>query len=225
MYYFAQMPQILYTFSEDLFNYQSVVNIFARVKILDSILQNSLVYYEYPVKDSDTAPVIAFKYYGDALRHWIVYFANQVIDPYFDMPLNQNDLENNLIVAYGSLANAQATLYEVTQYVNVTTSFMGSFNTVSYPSTLQQPYTFNFKTSQLEPVTLPTIDHPLLDQGSTTVELPDGSLVTTSTVWVATNAYDYFTNQNETKRTIQLLDSQYAAPVEQQFQSLMNSST
>jgi hypothetical protein len=193
------------------------------VKLINAVLDNSLVYYSYPVKDSDTAPIIAFKYYGDALRHWIVYFANQVTDPYFDMPLNNADLENNLVVKYGSLSNAQATLFEVTQYVNVTTVFQGSSNTISYQSTLQQPYSFNFTTNQLEGVTLPSIEFPVINRGSNTCTLPDGSVVTTTTTWVATNAYDYYIQQNENNRVIKLVDSQYAAPIEQQFQQLLNS--
>jgi hypothetical protein len=221
MYYFNSFPTILYSFDENLFEYHSVVNIFARVKLLNTVLDNSLVYYSYPVKDSDNAPVIAFKYYGDALRHWIVYFANQVTDPYFDMPLNYTDLENNLTVKYGSIANSQATLFEVTQYVNVTTTFQGTSNTISYQSTLQQPYTFNFTTGQLEEITLPSIEFPVLDQGTSTCTLPDGSVVSTTTTWVATNAYDYYIQQNENKRVIKLIDSQYATPIEQQFQQLL----
>jgi hypothetical protein len=225
MYYFNQFPQILYTFDENLFEYSSVVNIFARVKVLNSVLENALVYYEYPVKDSDTAPIIAFKYYGDALRHWMVYFANDVVDPYFDMPLNNFDLQNNIIEKYGSLANAQITLHSVVQYVNVTTSLAGTSNTISYQSTLQQPFTYDFTKNTLQPVTLPSIEYPEIDQGTSVCTLPDGSVVTTHTVWVAINAYDYYMNQNEEKRTVKLLDSQYAAPIEQQFQQLMNSST
>jgi hypothetical protein len=223
MYYFNSFPTILYSFDPNLFEYSAVVNIFARVKLINAVLDNSLVYYSYPVKDSDTAPIIAFKYYGDALRHWIVYFANQVTDPYFDMPLNNADLENNLVVKYGSLSNAQATLFEVTQYVNVTTVFQGSSNTISYQSTLQQPYSFNFTTNQLEGVTLPSIEFPVINRGSNTCTLPDGSVVTTTTTWVATNAYDYYIQQNENNRVIKLVDSQYAAPIEQQFQQLLNS--
>lgn len=191
--------------------------------MISDVLQNSLAYYQYGMKDSDTAEIVAFKYYGDPFRHWMVFFANQIIDPYFDMPLKERDLENNIIYNYGSLANAQATLYQVLQYVNVTTTFAGTSNTISYVSTLEDSYSYNFTTNQLEPVTLPSLDFPILDQGSTTVVFPDGTTVTTDTVWVAQSAYDYLVSQNEEKRNIQLLDKQYAGALEQEFIQLMSS--
>jgi hypothetical protein len=223
MEYFAQLPQILYSFDPLKYDYRTVVNIFARVKVLDDVLQNSLVYYKYNMKDSDTAEIIAHKYYGDTKRHWMVFFANQVVDPYFDMPLKDNDLNNNIIIKYGSLANAQATLHHVNQYVNVTTSRAGTSNVQSYVSTLQDGYSYNFTTNQLEIITLPSIQHPILDQGSTTIVLTDGTTVVTDTVWVAVSNYDYEISQNESKRQLQLLDKQYAASLEQEFQQLLSS--
>ena len=222
MEYFQQFPKILYTFDSNLFDYRTVVNIFARTKILDDVLQNSLVYYNYNVKESDTAEIIASKYYGDTKRHWMVFFANQIVDPYFDMPLKQNDLDNNIIYKYGSLANAQATLYQVIQYVNVTTTFAGTSNTISYQSTLQNTYSYNFTTNQLTPVTLPSIAYPILDQGTTTVTFPDGTVVTTDTVWVAQSAYDYYHAENESKRKVQLLDSKYASSMESELKNLLS---
>jgi hypothetical protein len=223
MYYFQQFPITLYTFDPSLYDFKSVVNVFTRVDVISAILQNSLAYYEYNVKDSDTAEIIAFKYYGDPLRSWMIFFANQIIDPYFDMPLKERDLENNLIYTYGSLANAQATLYRVIQYMNVTTTYQGTTNTISYVSTLEDSYTYNFSTNQLEAITLPNIAFPIMDQGSSSVSFPDGTMVTTDTMWVAQSAYDYYIQQNEDKRKIQLLDKQYAGALEQEFAQLMSS--
>ena len=221
MEYFQQFPTILYTFDPNLYDYKSVVNIFARVKILDAVLQNSLVYYQYAVKDSDTTEIIASKYYGDTKRHWMVFFANQVVDPYFDVPLKERDLENNIVLQYGSLANAQITLYRVQQFVNVTTTFAGTSNTISYQSTLEESFSYNFATRQLENITLPSIGSPILDQGTTTVVFPDGTTVKTDTVWVAQSAYDYYVQQNEEKRQVQLIDNQYATSLEQELKSLL----
>ena len=222
MNYFAQFPQILYTFDANKLEFESVVNIFARVKLLDVILQQDLLYYQYPAQDGDKAWIIADKYYGDPNRHWMVYFANQVVDPYLDMPMSQNDFENNLILAYGSLANAQANLYQVLQYTNVTTTLYGTSNTETYVSTLDAGYTYNFHTKQLELQTLPTISAPILQISNTTVVNPDSSVVTTTVTLVAQSAYDYFDKQNELKRQLNLLDSQYAGTLEQQLSQLLS---
>jgi hypothetical protein len=199
-----------------------VRNIFAKVKVLDAVLQNSLVYYQYNMKDSDSPEIVADKYYGDTKRHWMVFFANQIVDPQFDMSLKQHDLEQNIIAKYGSLANAQATLHHVNQYVNVSTSFLGTITNSSYVSTLNAAYTYNFTTNQLQGITLPTIGSPILDQGTTVVTLADGSVVSTDTVWVAVSNYDYEVATNEAKRKIQLLDKKYATNLEKELTKLLS---
>jgi hypothetical protein len=152
----------------------------------------------------------------------MVFYANQIIDPYFDMPLKDNDLNNNICLAYGSLANAQANLYQVIQYVNVTTTFMGTSNTISYSSTLEDSYSYNFATAALEPITLPTIGNPIITQPVQTVIFPNGTTVNTVTTLYAQSAYDYYVAQNESKRQIQLLDKQYASTLEQQLTTLLS---
>lgn len=220
--YFQNFPNILYTFDPNLLEYSVVKNIFARVKIVDAILQNSLVYYAYNMKESDSAEIISDKYYGTTKRHWIVMFANQVVDPYFHLPLKETDLKNNIISKYGTLSNAQGTLHHVEQHVNVTSSFAGSSNTISYVSRLQDPYTYNFLTNQVQAITLPNVAFPVIDQGTTSVTMPDGTLVSTDTSLVAISNYDYEVSTNEKKRQIQLLDKQYVDLVESQLQTLLS---
>jgi Base plate wedge protein 53 len=220
--YFQNFPNILYTFDPNLTEYSVVKNIFARVKIIDAVLQNSLVYYAYNMKESDRAEIISDKYYGSTKRHWVVMFANQVVDPYFDFPLKDRDLNNNIIAKYGSLVNAQATLHHVEQHVNVTSSLAGTSNTISYVSRLQDPYTYNFALGQVQSLTLPNIAFPVIDQGTTSVTMPDGTLVSTDTSLVAISNYNYEVSTNESKRQIQLLDKQYVDLVENQLQSLLS---
>jgi hypothetical protein len=221
MEYFQNFPNILYTFDPNKTEYTTVKNIFARVKVIDDILQNSLIYYQYNVKDEDNAQIIADKYYGETKRHWIVFFANRVVDPYFDMPLNQRDLENNIISKYTTLANAQAGLHHVEQRTVVVTSFSGGSNTQTYVSTLNSPFTYNFTLGQVVAQTLPTVSNPVLPVSNTTVTLSDGSIVTTNTALYAVNNYDNAVTINESKRKIQLLDRVYVSQVEAELTSLL----
>ena len=41
----------------------------------------------------DTPEIIASKYYGDPEKHWIVLLANDIINPFFDFPLNYQEFE------------------------------------------------------------------------------------------------------------------------------------
>ena len=221
MKYFQQFPKILYTFASAKNQFFTVTNIFARVELLNSIMQNIEVFYQYAVQDGDTPEIVASKYYGSSDRYWLVLFANQMIDPYFDWVLNQNDLNNNIIEKYGSLGTAQATLHHVNQQQIVTTSLNGTSNTLTYISTANS-YSYNFQTKQLSYQTLPTITNPIIDLGSTAVGFLDGSIVTTDTSLLAISSYDYEDQQNELKRQITLIDKQYAGQLESELKKLLS---
>lgn len=222
MEFFNQFPNLLYTFDPNQSEFVVLKNIFTRVKVLDAVLQNSLVYYKYSMKDGDTLESIAHKYYGDAKRHWLIIYANSIIDPYFDLPLNQANFDNNIKIKYGSLANAQATLHHINQIETVTSSVNGSSNTQVYISTLtNQPYTYDFLLNKLVPQTLPSIGFPEVIIGSVTLDLPDGTVATTDTKLEAISNYDYELGVNEGKRQIVLIDKKYAAQIENQLQQLL----
>lgn len=221
MNYFEQFPSIIYSFDSSNGSFQLVTNIFARVKFLDSILSNTVIYYPYSVQDGDTAWSIADKYYDDPQRHWIVYFAQQLVDPYFDWPLTQRDLDNNIVSKYGSIANAQSTLEHIEQQQQNMVSLNGIITTNWSNTTLNSAFTYNFSTHQVQSVTLPSIEFPLIDKGITTYETPDGSIVTTHTQWLAIDAYTAAINTNEAKRQIRLIDKSYVKVIEDQLTTLL----
>jgi Base plate wedge protein 53 len=222
MYYFQQFPNLYYTFDPNLQQFKVLKNIFTRVDILSSVLTNSLVYYQYQWQDGDTLESIAFKYYGDPLRHWMIIFANTIIDPYFDIPLNADAFSNNIIAKFGSEANAQSTLGVIQQQQTVITTIGQGSNTVIYNATVTpQPFTFNFKTNMVIPQTLPTLDNPVILVSDETVITPDGSIVQTITELMAVSAYDNEVAINEAKRNIVLIDSNYAGQLEAEFQQLL----
>jgi hypothetical protein len=224
MEYFDQFPNLYYTFDPERIEFYTLKNIFTRVNLLSSVMQNSLVYYQYSFKDSDTLENLAYKYYGDAKRHWIIIFANLIIDPYFDLPLRQDDFANNVILAYGSEANAQSTLFGYQQNTTVTTSFQGQSNTQSTLAWLTPtPFTFNFTTGEVVPASLPGLGESITTYTGT-AQAPDGSIVTTTTTLTGVSVYDNLVAVNEAKRNIVLIDASYAPQIEAQFQSLLSSS-
>jgi hypothetical protein len=222
VYYFEQFPNLYYTFDKDLQQFYVLKNIFTRVDVISSVLTNALVYYEYSWQDGDTLESIAFKFYGDPLRHWIIIFANTMIDPYFDLPLNANDFANNIIQFYGSIDNAQSQLAVIKQFETVTTTIGGSSNTITYATTVtNNPFTYNFNTKQVVGRTLPTLADPIIDVSNVTVVTEDGATVQTVTTLNAVSAYDNEVDINEAKRNIVLIDASYAPQIEAQFQQLL----
>jgi nucleoid-associated protein YgaU len=91
MQYFNTLPKIIKTDA----NRNSVImtDLMARCSIIPEILNNPMVYYDYDVQDGDTPEIVAYKYYGDSYRYWIVLFANQITDPQWDWPLSSNDFD------------------------------------------------------------------------------------------------------------------------------------
>lgn len=92
MAYFENFPTILYSLDNKA-TYKEVRNIMRRVIIREYIKNNGSLYVEYDTQDGDTAEIIADKLYGDSNMHWIVFLMNDIINPYYDMPLSSRRLE------------------------------------------------------------------------------------------------------------------------------------
>ena len=88
----------------------SVTNILARVKIADSVRNNKLVYYPYTYKQDDRADIISQHYYDDPAYLWLVWMSNNTIDPYYGVPLTEDEFQNHLTSKYGNVYNAQSTI-------------------------------------------------------------------------------------------------------------------
>ena len=70
---------------------------------LSTLGQNdSVIFYDYYIKDSDTPDSIATKYYGDATMDWLLFVTNDIIDPLWDWPLTQRDLNTYVGNKYGT---------------------------------------------------------------------------------------------------------------------------
>ena len=96
--YFTYLPKVIY-------NDKEIVDISARANILESLKGNTLAFLNYTVKEGQRAEDIAYHYYNDIGKVWLVYLANNIIDPYSQWPLSNIDFERMLISKYASLAN------------------------------------------------------------------------------------------------------------------------
>ena len=56
-------------------NNKVAINIMGRAKFSQISQENSVVYYEYTVKDTETPEIVAFNYYNDSALHWIILYA------------------------------------------------------------------------------------------------------------------------------------------------------
>jgi hypothetical protein len=100
MQYFNTLPKVIKTDA----NLNSVImtDLLARCSIIPEILKNPMVYYDYDVQDGDTPEIVAYKYYSDSYRYWIVLFANQITDPQWDWPIESASFNNYIEDKYQS---------------------------------------------------------------------------------------------------------------------------
>lgn len=62
---------------------------------------NNVNMLEYKIKDYDTPENICLRLYNDSSLAWILLHMNNIIDPFFDWPLNTNELRKFIIDKYG----------------------------------------------------------------------------------------------------------------------------
>ena len=91
MPYFDSFPTISYDATGDK-NFKKIRDITTRIKFKTAIQNNTALFAKYNVKDGETPEAIAYREYGEANLHWIVLVFNDILDPRYDWPLSQRDL-------------------------------------------------------------------------------------------------------------------------------------
>jgi hypothetical protein len=100
MKFFNKLPIISY-------NGQVARNFLARARLTDQTRNNHRIFYPYTVTEQDRIDHISHKYYDDSDYMWMIYLANDIVDPYFDLYLNDTNFDRYITDKYGSIANAQ----------------------------------------------------------------------------------------------------------------------
>lgn len=103
--FFSKFPLIRYTVDKRLLSdLDTVTNVLFRVGIIKEVMETNInAYYYYIIKDGDRPEILAEKIYGSAEAHWIILYANNIYDPYYDWPMDSRTFEKYIIDKYGSL--------------------------------------------------------------------------------------------------------------------------
>jgi len=219
MKYFQTLPKIA---SIDYVGNQIILtNIMVRTEIIPALLNNPLLFYTYDIQDGDTPEIIANKYYGDSYRYWLVLFANQIIDPQWNWPLNQNLFNDYIVDKYTN---------DAANSFSISANTVTPYQVISYTQSTIQNYIKSITTtdsiSSESNNTLYVIDETAynnVNTGVTTNTFPDGSSVTVDIEAYSQSIYDYEVQENEAKRNINLINVSYVSQFEAQFQSLLSS--
>jgi len=245
--YFDLFPKIKYDIDGEGLNTESVTNIFKRIGILREVLSNAGSYVLYEIEENDTPEVLAEKVYNDAGAGWIIIYANKIIDPQFDWPMNDSVFKKYIIQKYGSIANAQTSYHHFEKVVETTVDGITytrkyvvgeerlTDNALNVPFTYYTPYTDNLiLTADTSLVTADnvsfTVDHSnhaayddtsLPEYYSYEAHNVNNKTVFLNTYGVAVSNYDYEVEQNEAKRYIKVIKAQYYTQIMREFKNIV----
>lgn len=94
MPFFSKFPKLVY---KD----HLVIDITRAIKVKNFVKNNISLFEPYRVKDGETPESLAYDFYGDAEKHWIILATNNIIDPFFDWVMADNLIAKYVTKKYG----------------------------------------------------------------------------------------------------------------------------
>lgn len=209
MLYFNTLPKILTPDQNG--NLILLTNILTRAKLLEELQNNPMLFYTYAIQEGDTPEIVADKYYGDPNRFWLITYSNQILDPVWDWPLQQQQFLDFIDSKYKTEAeDAGKTPFE---YTNTT---IHNYEKIVETTDSETDST----TTQI--VAIDETSYNALTPSTNTFSIPNGRNCTISISKAAVTIFDYEYDLNESKRNIKILNSTYASQMEQSFQKVMS---
>jgi hypothetical protein len=191
MNYFKYFPKVTY-------NGKSAVNITRRTAIQQQLYSSPISFLSYTVTDGEKPEDIALYYYGDMGKTWLVFLANNIIDPVSQWPLGTIDFDKMIIKKYAAQAKAVNSSYVGNGVINWTKNATITSNILWYQ---------NAEKNRISKDTyLLNADLGLITAGE----------------WSPVRIYDYELELNENKRNIFLFNRAYASQAEADLKSLLN---
>ena len=210
--YFYNFPTTYYINSDDNSDLDVVTDITKRVAFEEEFKKNSAAYIKFVVTDEDTPEIIAFKFYGDVEKHWIVLMMNDIIDPQFDWPMKERDLIKFIDNKYSAnAANNQTGL--------------------DWAKTNNQAY-YKVENKTLASTGEKSEDKMEVDSGtyanitpsSAIYTLQNGQQLNIATSKEPVTYFEYETELNENKRNITILKPEFVIDIEAEFKNVMRDS-
>ena len=168
-----------------------------RVSLSDTLGASPFVYLPYVVKEGESPEELSFYYYGSVDFVWLVYLANNIIDPKYDWAMSQANLDAMIIDKYAEQANTSGR--EVLEWSKDRTR---TDNVLFYE---------NDDSDRITPLSFDLQSQWSLDSIAPFVE---GE-------WTAVRAYDYEFNRNEDNRHVQLVDLRYAEQIKSEMKNVL----
>lgn len=248
--FFDLFPKVQYNISGALNGDRTTVtNIFHRLGYIKEVLNNVTSYYVYEIQDSDTPEILAEKVYGDSGAAWMIIYANNIVDPQWDWPMDDQTMKKYIIDKYGSLSAASSGIHHYEKVIEtiidgITTTKVYEVNGQRLTeNALDVPYEYYTIYKAKDGITIDstvlkvdttatTADNDCFSTGDTSLAIGGGAYETYNvngkTVQyriygrTVTN-YDYEIELNESRRTIKVIKAGYYLQIQSEFNQLVQS--
>ena len=111
--YFSQFPLTNYNLSGVNGNTIQVTDIFRRVKARSKLADNITLFDKYDVQEGESPETVAYKIYGSADYFWVVTLVNNIVNRYYDWPLDEYVFQQYVADKYSNPDGIHH--YEITQ--------------------------------------------------------------------------------------------------------------
>jgi len=211
--FFRYYPKTFYTSNNSTNGVDAVTNIIARFSFEQSLKKNSNAFYEYQIQDGDTPEIIADKYYGNVEYHWVVLMFNDIIDPQFDWPLNQNTIIEYINKKYAANGAANTTVQSGIAWALSENNVQAYFKIIK---TIANDGTITTERLQVDKNTYANI------ASSTSNYVTQANEAVSISISKETQSYyTYEIEENESKRSINLLKPEFIPEIEKEFKRVI----
>lgn len=196
-------------------------NITERAAILSQVFGDSYAFYPYTVKNGMRAEQVAERYYGDPDLVWLVYFSNNIIDPYYQWTMSEEEFLNYIINKYGSLSNARNKIveYRINWYEDLTNLTRLQYDSLPWYEKKYWTPVFDINNIPMN-YERKRIDFTAVAQdgnGNISLSIPAEE----QKYWSSVSALDIEEEENADKAHIRLLDSRLAQTAASNLKSLL----
>lgn len=103
----ARRNQYFQKFPLTEYNSVPALNIMKRSAFNENVHNFITAFYTHTMPSDEKIENIAYNYYDDVDYDWLIYHANDIIDPYYQIPLTNENFDNFIIDKYGSIELAK----------------------------------------------------------------------------------------------------------------------
>ena len=232
--YFEYFPNVVHTNAD-------IANITLRTKIVDYVRANPKVFLPYVVNEDMRPEEVSYHYYGSVDYTWLLFLANDIIDPYYDWVMSDDNLNKYIVKKYYDSAlthykKANTSIQAISdlQVMSWVSNETITDNIIEYRHKTDENLNISIEAYQFlanNTITAPTsngvvsdchIEAPKETFWNTNILVPYNANLNIASEWEPLRIYYAEIERNENRRHINVIDRAYTTQILNEFKGLMN---